>query len=137
MCRYATGDRLRLIYGLVTDNSSSKALLAGAEHVTTKLLASAPNRVKTRYICLNDASDTSQIPRLSIDRIMADRSFSKTPTLIKCDVEGAEMFVLSGAREFLCSARPDLLISIHPSALLEYGQSSSNVYGLYRLSATT
>ncbi len=47
--------------------------------------------------------------------------------LIKCDVEGAEMFVLEGAQNFIEGFSPCLLLSIHPQFLPKFGSSRANV----------
>lgn len=55
------------------------------------------------------------------------RNLGLTPTVMKIDVEGAELDVLKGAEETLRSARPRLFISIHPEPLNTQGASEGIV----------
>ena len=58
-------------------------------------------------------------PMVTIDDEVAD--FRLVPTLIKIDVEGAELDVLKGAAGVLATHRPRLLISVHAKRLAALG----------------
>ena len=49
------------------------------------------------------------------------------PTLLKTDIEGAELFMLRGARCFLLERSPSLLLSVHPQILPRYGHTKEDV----------
>lgn len=54
------------------------------------------------------------------------------PSLVKIDVEGAEIDVLQGARHLLDTHAPRLLVSLHPSRLAERGLASEDALALLR-----
>jgi FkbM family methyltransferase len=124
LCRYAQGDRLRIVCALLGDRGTSNDTLDDAIRATTNQLASpgAPHGDPgtTKYVCLTSPI-TDSIPRYSLDQLFpADIR----PLLIKCDVEGAELLVLQGAHKLLAHSAPDVLLSVHPRALEdEYGES--------------
>jgi FkbM family methyltransferase len=111
-CRYApTPSRLTTIHGLVTDDAPSCSLADAASQTDTRLAASgAWGRWQSIKVAqLDSASEES--PRYRLDDLVGAASW---PTLIKCDVEGAELLVLKGAYRLLAEARCDLLLSVHP-----------------------
>jgi FkbM family methyltransferase len=124
LCRYASGDRLHVVCGLIGDQRTSDQTINDAIEETSRQLkmACAPrgDPGTTKYIC-STSRETGAIPRYSLDQLF---SIEKRPGLIKCDVEGAELLVLQGARELLARAVPDILLSVHPPALEnDYGHS--------------
>lgn len=52
------------------------------------------------------------------------------PTLIKIDVEGAEIEVLLGMKDILTRFRPTVFLSLHPRQLRSFGHSLEQVYGI-------
>lgn len=129
MCQHAHGKRLRLIYGLVSQSFTDIRPLDSAAKETEAMLDRTGVRGDvgtTRYICLTDANVES-IPVRRLDDLVTVGSVERRAMLIKCDVEGAELLVLSGARKLLASMRPDLLLSVHPPALPSYGHTVEGV----------
>jgi FkbM family methyltransferase len=57
--------------------------------------------------------DKARVKMVTIDQIC--RSF--TPSVIKIDIEGAELLAIRGARELLSRSSPVLLIAVHPDAM--------------------
>ena len=80
----------------------------------------------TRYVCLPN-SEVGTIPCRRLDDLFEPETVSGRSMLIKCDVEGAELNVLSGGESLLRVVRPDLLLSVHPPALPSYGHSKKDV----------
>ena len=61
---------------------------------------------------------------LTLDELIADHGW-RTVSLIKIDVQGAEMRVLTGARELLNRFRPALFVEIDDAALRAYTSSAA------------
>jgi len=132
MCQYAPGRRLQLVYGFLSDLPTEVTPLASAIAATEAELARAGTRGEvgtTRFACLADLRPDSPPARRLDDLLAAEGSegVGIRPTLLKCDVEGAELLVLRGAADFLRRARPELLLSVHPPALPTYGHSRDEV----------
>jgi len=129
ICQFTKGNRLSLIYGLVSNqNSSSLNLSSAIKETEQQLLESrvSGDPGTTAYICI-DGNENSSIPTHSLDGLLLDSFSTDKQVLIKCDVEGAELLVLQGAKQLLEKYAPDLLISVHPPALPSYGHSVDEV----------
>jgi FkbM family methyltransferase len=72
------------------------------------------------------APDGLAIEGFCIDGLLAERGL-RAPSLIKIDVQGAEMRVLAGAAATLAAARPALFIEIDDGALAAQGASAGAV----------
>jgi len=60
---------------------------------------------------VDENQDSIQVPTRRLDDYVAE--LGRIPTLIKIDVEGAELSVLEGAQNTLASVRPILLVEVH------------------------
>jgi len=58
---------------------------------------------------------------------LVDRKGSLRPSLIKIDVQGAEMLVLQGAPDILKRSRPALFVELSEDALRRFGSSVSEI----------
>jgi FkbM family methyltransferase len=128
LCAHADGQRLRLVHGFVTQAASETASLEEAAARTQAALIRTGIRGEvgtTRYASLTDA-----VPRWRLDDLCA--GLAGRPTLVKCDVEGAELLVLAGGEALLRRVRPDLLLSVHPPALPGYGHSKAEAEAFLR-----
>ena len=132
MCSHATGNRLSVVHGFVTDSSGATGCsLDEATSATDRALkasAGLGDVGTTRYVSLLDPA-TGDVPAYRLDDLIARETLHGRPTLIKCDVEGAELLVLMGAQNLLSELRPALLLSVHPPALPDYGHSPALVAG--------
>ena len=129
VCQHAIGDRLRLVHGFLTETPSEVTSLDSAESETEATLVRTGVRGSvgtTRYLCLTDL-EARAVPRRRLDDLFAEYLTDERPILMKCDVEGAELLVLSGGKKLLRRARPDLLLSVHPPVLPNYGYSKNEV----------
>ena len=129
MCQYASGNRLQLVHGFVSEQHLSGLGLSAASTKTQELLSTSSvtgDPGTTAYICIDTNTD-STIPTHSLDGLFFAKNPPSRPILLKCDVEGAELLVLRGAQRFLQELSPQLLISVHPPALPGYGHSVSEV----------
>jgi FkbM family methyltransferase len=118
-----------LVYGLVAHAPTDVASLDAAAEATEAMLERTGVRGDigtTRYVCLTDANAES-IPVRRLDDLFAAAVGSRRGILIKCDVEGAELFVLTGAAALLRRSTVDLLLSVHPAALSSYGHTVDDV----------
>lgn len=129
MCQYASGNRLRLVHGLCSNEHLSGLGLNAASVETQQVLSKSSvtgDPGTTAYICIDGNTDPT-IPTNSLDGLLFAENLPSRPILLKCDVEGAELLVLRGAEKLLKHLSPQLLISVHPPALPSYGHSVSDV----------
>jgi FkbM family methyltransferase len=127
MCSHAVGERLILLYGLVSNEPGGTFAVAQSQTISALATVTRRQAYKDRYkyICMNSC-DTAYIPRLRLDDLFPHHQ--SRPTLIKCDVEGAEHLVIDGAMELLARDKPALLLSVHPSMLQEtYNHSADRL----------
>ena len=128
-CTYAGIDRLRLVYGLVSDSHGSRLGLDDALAHTERMLrqSQAPEDPHmAHYVCLHGNKDSS-IPAHSLDGLFFTGSaLPDTPLLIKCDVEGAELLVLKGADRLLRERPVHMLVEIHDK-MSDYGSSRQDI----------
>jgi FkbM family methyltransferase len=89
---------------------------------TDGLAGNAPSLVD-----LGRHSGESPIPMTTVDRLVADDV--PLPTVLKIDVEGAELLVLRGATALLASTSSPRLIflEVHPQFLPQFGGSAAEV----------
>jgi FkbM family methyltransferase len=129
LCQHATGRRLRLVHGFLTESAPDSLSLVELVSQTQAALAQSGVRGEvgtTRYVCLIDHG-VSSIPKYRLDDIFAQENLEGRAVLVKCDVEGAELLVLRGAEQFLSHSAGDVLLRVHPDALLDYGRSRLEV----------
>ena len=77
---------------------------------------------------------------IALDEFLGSQSRSGEVTLLKCDIEGADLFAMRGARKLLEKDRPTVIIEITPWFLEGFGLSVADVtsffsglgYRLYR-----
>lgn len=78
-----------------------------------------------RHLYLFDALSAAKHPAVTLDEYVDDRT--RPPTVIKCDIEGAELLFLRGAMRVLRQHRPVLFVSVHPDLLPAFGHSVAEV----------
>lgn len=84
------------------------------------------DRGPTRHLYFFEETSAAEHPVVSIDDYV--RAGARPPTVLKCDVEGAELLMLRGARETLRHHRPRLFVSVHPALLPRFGHTDQAVY---------
>jgi FkbM family methyltransferase len=124
MCGEPGEGRLTLLHGFVLDVPAPAERFDAAALRSSRALEDLAASSTTRYVCVGDPG-TEALARMSIDALWAGRPILG-PTLLKCDIEGAELMALRGAAGFL-ARRPDLLLSVHPRELEAAGHSSEDV----------
>jgi FkbM family methyltransferase len=128
-CRYTpTPSRLTTIHGLITDKAPPSSLSDAIRQTEARLVTSgARGRSQSiKYTNLHLASE--ELPQYRLDDLVVN-AIDDRPTLIKCDVEGAELLVLRGATRLLGQMRCDLLLSVHPQCgmMARYGHTTEDV----------
>jgi FkbM family methyltransferase len=131
LCRYAPRpDRVRRVLGLLSAEPTNLGDLAAAEASTLQALATRPpgraNWRDIRYVCL-DGTNEKELPMYSLDKLMIGRR-AEHSTLLKIDVEGAELLVLRGADRMIREVAPTILVSVHPTMTGQYGYTHGDVH---------
>jgi FkbM family methyltransferase len=72
------------------------------------------------------AGDTIEVDSVTLDDLLAARN-GRCPSLLKIDVQGAELAVLRGARQTLTRCRPVVLIEVDRNALARAGSNEHEV----------
>jgi FkbM family methyltransferase len=128
MCQGPGRDSLLCVHGFISEHHDSELTLDAAVARTSALLAATaePSASDVVYTLL-DVPPVEEIPSHSIDGFLDARSVVGHPTLVKCDIEGAELLALRGARRFLTEVQPALSLSVHPDRLKGFGHSVENV----------
>jgi FkbM family methyltransferase len=78
-----------------------------------------------RHRYLFNSADTEGIASIRLDSYVADGH--RPPSVIKIDVEGAELLVLRGLRETLRHFQPILFVSVHPGLIEQFGQRTDEI----------
>jgi FkbM family methyltransferase len=124
----STPSRLKTIHGLITDDAPPCSLTDAIGQTELRLFESGAQGTShnIQYAHLHSASEG--LPQYRLDDLLFS-AISDVPTLIKCDVEGAELFVLRGAARLLRETRCDILLSVHPhyGMMARYGHTIEDV----------
>lgn len=99
-----------------------------AERPGTLLLERNPFHPGDHKIALGGAGGV-EVPAVSIDSLVEEHP-GKRVSLVKIDVQGAEMMVLAGARRMLAEHAPALFVEVDESALAHFGASSRDLVSL-------
>ena len=115
----------------------------GLQNVISRQVAAggAPGRLRMRRVWhhleaiadqedagANEDGEIVDVPVETLDALCAGLGFA--PDLMKLDVEGYELAVLTGARAVLGEHRPRLFLEVHPERLRELGGSVEELVGL-------
>lgn len=117
MCSYAPSKNISVVYGLIAEKAKTLASIPAAIKNTGSMLAASSvtgDPGTTVYANLDTAGGDT--PYYAIDNLFESEVISQ-PVLIKCDIEGAELFALKGAENFITKNRPAILLSVHPHIL--------------------
>jgi FkbM family methyltransferase len=91
---------------------------AGVEHVSP--IAGEPRAPRAAA-----EGEVIAAPMITVDALCVEMDFP--PDLVKIDVEGYELEVLSGARDTLARHRPLLFLEVHPDRLRQLGHALAEV----------
>jgi FkbM family methyltransferase len=78
-----------------------------------------------RHLYLADTASAASHPFVALDDYVA--AGMRPPSLVKCDIEGAELLFLRGATRVLRECRPLLFLSVHPALLPAFGHTVEDV----------
>ncbi|MEO5910955.1 MAG: FkbM family methyltransferase [Pelobium sp.] len=136
MIQYAnkSHSRLSIVNCLIADyntnqNDLTEVLKYTNELVNKSNLSGLPN--STKYINLDKNID-KKIPVYAIDHLFKNFEMKHSKVLIKCDVEGAELFVLKGAINFINKYNPIILLSVHPEILISFNYQLDEITGFLK-----
>jgi FkbM family methyltransferase len=112
------GDRVMPVAAAITDGSEKSLRLVLGESSGISRMAHDDDR---------SARNVTDVPALSIDAFCAERQI--VPSVIKIDVEGAELGALRGARRTIAAARPalQLFVEMHPALWPSLGYAAEDV----------
>jgi FkbM family methyltransferase len=105
---------------MVAPLQGSGAISAGLAHFAGRNGPSAEDNVDGRHYL---------VPVGALDDIREELG---SVSLIKCDVEGAELFVLRGARQILKTSRPTVLCELVPEYLHGFGVEHEDIAAYFR-----
>ncbi|BBA33817.1 methyltransferase FkbM family [Methylocaldum marinum] len=100
--------------------------IALSDHSGTARLYSGPesNTGATSLRAFDNGAESFEVHLSTFDELVED--FSRV-TLVKVDVEGAELKVLRGMEKLMLNVRPTLLVEITDSFLREMGDSAESL----------
>lgn len=109
-------------------NGIVQELAVGNEKSTMKLYTAGSNNVSPSLQKVNGIERTIEVQVNSIDNLLANGSIPY-PTVVKIDIEGAEMMALQGMNNLLKSNRRPRIIfmEIHPDFLPSFGTTSEEI----------
>jgi FkbM family methyltransferase len=112
------GDRVTPIAAAISDGSEKVLRLVLGESSGISRMAHGEDA---------SAPNVTDVPALSIDAFCAERGI--TPTVIKIDVEGAELAALRGARKTIAAAGSQLhlFVEMHPALWPALGYGAEDV----------
>jgi FkbM family methyltransferase len=80
----------------------------------------------THTLATDEGSDSISVPAVKIDSVTTDRDLPP-PTVVKIDVEGAELSVLRGMQETLERHCRLVYVEVHPDRVADFGGSIETV----------
>jgi FkbM family methyltransferase len=92
----------------------------------TALLEINPLHPADHKLSVNDTGLT--VSAVTLDELVRENN-SLRPSLIKIDVQGAEMLVLAGAANILRNHGPALFVELHEDGLNRFGSSAAAILG--------
>lgn len=102
---------------------------------TLPFAESADEAEPTNRLGHSDRTPTVQVPVETLDACL--RISSRAPSVVKIDIEGAEVLALRGAGELLApgGARPSFMVAVHPQFLPEFGCAPAELSEIARRNA--
>ena len=97
-------------------HQAAAASEAGSVHFQRNELHPGDHRITFR-------SEGIVVPAVTVDDLVSAAG-AESVSLVKVDVQGAEMLVLAGAKRTLATMRPALFVEVDDDALLSFGSSA-------------
>ncbi len=79
----------------------------------------------------DQTADAVRVRTLRLDTLSEEEDHLARVQLIKCDVEGAELWVFEGGKELLAKARPVVYCEIQEDHCRRYGHGPADVFRLF------
>lgn len=103
---------------------SGIAISAGLVHMAGRRDQRPGKEVHARF----DKTKNVECEVIALDEFLPD---VERVSLLKCDIEGADLFAMRGARKLLAKHKPVVVIEITPWFLEGFGLSVNDVYGFF------
>ena len=120
---------VRLSRAFVSDVPTTAQPLALFPEELTRSLERIGQQATRHLYLFGDGRREAQngaIPCVTLDGYVG--AGARPPTMVKCDIEGAELLFLRGAAETLRAHRPTLFLSVHPLLVGEFHYDVQAVY---------
>jgi FkbM family methyltransferase len=85
------------------------------------------NKFGGNHLLVKKRHDSESVPTIKLDTFAVQNNIKRI-NLIKCDVEGAELFVLKGGKKSISKYHPTIILEIQENWIRRFGYSPSDIF---------